>query len=168
MLSRNHRQEALCRAYIQAIAARCGLGTSFRDFDYGIDVTLHSINRRGRRLIESGFKVDIQAKSTTARNLTDTVVMYDLDAKAYDDLRDPEVGCPRILAVPLLPDEESSWTEHTEEGLLIRHAAYWMSLRGAGAVDNRKTVRVAIPRANLLTPDALSAIMNRVRRREPL
>ena len=40
MLIRTHRQESLSRAYIQAIASRCGLNCSFREFDYGIDVTV--------------------------------------------------------------------------------------------------------------------------------
>jgi hypothetical protein len=168
VLTRNHRQELLCRAWILAVAARCGLGFTFRDFDYGIDVTLHSITSRGRRWMESGFKLDIQAKSTSTRNVTDTKVLYDLDVIAYDDLRDPEVGCPRILVVLLLPDNEEEWTDHSEERLLIRHAAYWISLRGAAASGNRKTVRVPIPRSNLFTPSALNEIMDRIRRREPL
>ena len=61
MLIRTHRQKAVSRAYIHAIAARCGLGCSFRDFDYGIDMTLNEIRRRGTRHYESGFKLDIQS-----------------------------------------------------------------------------------------------------------
>jgi hypothetical protein len=43
MLIKSHRPESLSRAYIQAIAGRCGMNCSLRDFDYGIDVTLHEI-----------------------------------------------------------------------------------------------------------------------------
>jgi hypothetical protein len=65
VLIQTHRQEAVSRAYIHAIAARCGLGCSFRDFDYGIDLSVHAIRRVGHRYVESGFNLDIQAKSTT-------------------------------------------------------------------------------------------------------
>jgi hypothetical protein len=167
-LTRNHRQEVASRAYVQAIAGRCGLASSFRDFDYGIDLTLHDIRRRGRRYIESGFKLDIQAKSTTVTNLTATQVYYDLEVKAYDDLREPEVGCPRILVLLVLPEEEVEWIEQTEDHLALRHCAYWLSLRGQGPTANQRSVRVAIPRANVFSAAVLQTLMDKVRRREPL
>lgn len=168
MLTRNHRQEVMSRAYVQAIAGRCGLTCSLRDFDYGIDLTLHDIRRRGNRRIESGFKLDIQAKSTTTPSRTATEVVYDLDVKNYEDLRDPNVGCPRILVLLVLPEDETQWTDQTEDHLLLRHAAYWLSLRGLAPTTNQKTVRVLLPRANLFTVPALETLMAKVRRREPL
>jgi hypothetical protein len=168
VLTRNHRQEVMSRAYVQAIAGRCGLACSLRDFDYGIDLTLHDIRRRGHRHMESGFKLDIQAKSTTTRNLTDTDVVYDLDVKNYDDLRDPQVGCPRVLVLLVLPEDEDQWTEQTEGHLLLRHAAYWLSLKGQGPTRNQKTVRVLLARANLFSVQTLEMLMDKVRRREPL
>lgn len=71
MLTRTHRQEAVSRAYIHAIAARAGLGCSFRDFDYGIDLSVHAIRYKNRRYVESGFNLDIQAKSTTTAVIMD-------------------------------------------------------------------------------------------------
>lgn len=168
MLTRNHRQEVRSRVYVQAIAGRCGLMGSLRDFDYGIDVTLHDIRRRGHRHMESGFKLDIQAKSTTTRNLTPTDVVYDLEVKNYDDLRDPQVGCPRMLVLLVLPEDETQWTEQTQEHLLLRHAAYWLSLKGRSPTRNRKTVRVLLPRVNLFSVQALETLMGKVRRGESL
>jgi hypothetical protein len=168
VLMRNHRQEVMSRAYVQAIAGRCGLTCSLRDFDYGIDVTFHDIRRRGSRHLESGFKLDVQAKSTTTRNMTDTHVVYDLDVKNYEDLRDPEVGCPRLLVLLVLPEDEAEWTEQTEDRLLLRHAAYWLSLKGWEPTTNQKSVRVLLPRTNLFSVQALETLMDKVRRREPL
>jgi hypothetical protein len=168
VLTRNHRQEVLSRAYVQAVAGRCGLSCSFREFDYGIDLTVHEIRRRGRRYYESGFKLDVQAKSTTVGNRGDTHVHCDLPVANYDDLRDREVGCPRILVLLALPEDEDAWTSETEDHLLLRHAAYWLSLKGYPPVANQKTVRVPIPRGQLLSVPALRDLMNRVRRREPL
>lgn len=168
MLTRNHRQEVMSRAYVQAIAGRCGLTCSLRDFDYGIDVTLHDIRRRGHRHLESGFKLDIQTKSTTTRNLTAADVVYDLEVKSYDDLRDPQVGCPRILVLLVLPEDEALWTEQTEDHLLLRHAAYWLSLKGQGSTKNQKSMRVLLPRANLFSIQVLDSLMSKIRRGEAL
>ena len=161
MLTKNHRQEALSRAYIQAIAARAGMSCSSRAVDYGIDVTVHEISRRGRRYGETGFRIDFQAKSTDAAAMTATDVLYDLDVKNYDDLRIAPPGGPRLLVVLVLPDDEAQWTDQTEEYLLLRRGAYWVSLMGHQPVSNVRTVRLALPRANLFTIEALRELMRR-------
>src|SRR5947209_15670929 len=97
MFTRMHQQEGLSRAYIQAVASRCGLSCSFRDFDYGIDVTLNHIKLRQGRRVESGYRLDVQAKSTTRAALDEEHVAYDMEVKTYEDLRDPEVESLRIL-----------------------------------------------------------------------
>jgi hypothetical protein len=128
VLIRSHRQEALSRAYIHAIAARCGLGCSFHEFDYGIDLTIHEIERVGTRYRESGFALDVQAKSTTSALATPDRVRYDMEVRAYDDLRQVNAGTPRILVLLVLPEDEGTWTEQQEDYLLE-------SLRNNGMVD---------------------------------
>jgi hypothetical protein len=166
VLIRSHRQEALSRAYIQALAGVCGLSCSFRDFDYGIDLTLHSVQYKGRRYSETGFKLDVQAKSDRRATLTAESVLHDLEVKAYEDLRDPAAGCPRILVLLVLPPEEADWTEQTEQHLLLRGCAYWLSLKGMRRTSNRRTVRVALPRANVFSAPALLALMDKIKRGE--
>src|SRR5262249_38984840 len=99
--------------------------------------------------------LDIQAKSTTAATLTTSHVLYDMEVKTYNDLRDPEVGCPRILVLLVLPQDESIWIEQTEDHLLVRHCAYWLSLKGMAPTTNAATIRVPIPRTNVLSVDTL-------------
>jgi hypothetical protein len=166
VLIRTHRQESLSRAYIQAIASRCGLNCSFRDFAYGIDVTVHLIQRRDNRYVESGFNLDIQAKSSFAATVADKQVVYDMEVKTYDDLRDPDVGTPRILVLLVQPENETDWIEMTEEELMIRRCAYWLSLKGQGPTMNSSTIRVSIPRANRFSVEALQGIMERLRNGE--
>ena len=166
MLIRSHRQEALSRAYIQAIAVRCGLSCSFRAFDYGIDVTVHLIQQRRNRYFETGFNLDIQAKSPFRATVTDENVLYDVEVKSYNDLRDPEVGTPRILVLLVQPEAETTWTEMTEEQLMLRRCAYWLSLRGQPLTKNANTIRVSIPRANWFSVEALQGIMERLRNGE--
>jgi len=163
VLTRNHRQEALCRAYIQAIAARCGIGWSTPHPDYGIDLTLNDIEVRGHFRAESGYKLDVQAKSASRANLTETHLRFDLDLKAYETLRQPLPGCPRVLVVLVLPHDEDQWTTQLEEELILRYCAYWTSLRGQGPTKNRRSVRLVLPRTNVFSIGALQAIMNRIK-----
>ncbi|MGE0598666.1 MAG: DUF4365 domain-containing protein [Dehalococcoidia bacterium] len=80
----------------------------------------------------------------------------------YDDLRDPGLTSPKILVLLRVPELCSDWFVHGEPEVVMRHSAYWLSLRGAPAVSNRHTVSVRVPRANALTPQTLSSMMNRV------
>jgi len=169
VLPRNQRQEALSRAYVRAVAARSGLLCDFpREYDYGIDLSLHHIGRRGSRVSESGFRLDLQLKSTTSAQVTTNQVLYDLEVKAYDDLRDPAVSGYRILVVMLLPPDESLWTSQTEDQLVIRHCAYWLSLRGLPPTTNQRTTRVAIPRGNVFSVEGVTVLMDRIRNGEEL
>jgi len=168
MLTRSHRQEALSRAYIHAIAGSCGLSCSFRDFDYGIDMTLHEIKQRDAQYFETGFRIDIQAKSCAAPLAADGPIVYDLGVWSYEILRESPATLPRLLVLLILPSDELDWTAHSEDGLLLRKCAYWMSLRGMPETSNVATVRLTIPRANVFSAPALRELMNKVRAGEPL
>jgi hypothetical protein len=163
LLTQPHRQEALSRAYVQAIAAACGMGYSLPNPDYGIDLTLEDIVVREQRRVPSGWKLDVQAKSTTLAAVAGANVKYDLGVRAYDDLRDPEAPCPRILVVLVLPEDESAWLAQSEAELILRRCAYWYALRGRGRTTRRRTVRLSIPRANVFSVEALRGIMGRLK-----
>jgi hypothetical protein len=168
VLTQAHRQEALSRAYIAVIAARCGFNCSYRAFDYGVDTAIHEIREREGRYSETGITLDVQAKSTIGVIVTTTHIQYDLDVLAYNDLRNPPLGNPRILVLLVLPDEEDNWTDQSEDRLEIRHCAYWMSLTRMPATKNKRTIRISIPRANIFSVAALAGLMERVRNGEVL
>jgi hypothetical protein len=168
LLTRNHRQEALCRAYVLAIAARCGMSASVSNPDYGIDLTLNDIAVSGDHRAESGYKIDIQAKSATHASLSRDHVRYDLDVRSYETLRQPNVGCPRILVVLVLPEKEKDWSVQTEDQLIVRRCAYWLSLRGWPGTANRRSIRLAIPRANVFSIEALQRLVARIKTGEDL
>jgi hypothetical protein len=109
VLTRQHRQESLSRAYVQAVAALGGLSVTWKTTDYGVDLSLNEIRRRGRRYVEAGAQLDIQLKSTTAASVLATHVHYDLEVKSYDDLRDAAARIPRILVVVFLERTSSRW-----------------------------------------------------------
>jgi len=43
--------------------------------------------------------------------------------------------------------------------VLRKCAAYWMSLRGAPETTNTSSIRVDVPRANLLTTESLTRLL---------
>lgn len=163
MLLQNHRQEALSRAYVQAVAAWAGMTFSLPSNDYGIDLTLNEIEARGDRWGESGHKVDVQAKSTTKAQPQTAGIKYNMEVHAYEDLRVLQAGCPRILVLLVLPEDERAWCQQTEDNLILRHCAYWLSLRGLPRTTNRKTVQVTIPRSQVFSAEALIEMMKRIK-----
>jgi hypothetical protein len=159
VLTQQHRQECLSKAFIQAVAGRAGLNCLFPQLDFGIDVTLTDIQIRNGRRVESGFKLDIQAKSSINAKVHRDAITYKLEMKTYDDLRDPNVGAPRILVLLVLPKVEEQQVHVSHDNLIVRHSAYWFSLKGMPTLPNEESVSVRIPRANLFTDDTLNRIM---------
>ena len=150
MLTQQHRQEALSRAYIQAVTGKVGMSCSFANFDYGIDATINDIMELNGRYFESGFRLDIQAKSSINAKVENDFVIYALEVKAYETLRvDSQV--PRILVLLALPTQQSEWVDQDEERLIVRRCAYWISLKGHGPITNQARITIRIPRGNLFT-----------------
>ena len=110
-----------------------------------------------------GAFLDVQLNSTACAAVRDDVVAYDLEVRAYDILRQENANRPRILVVLVLPEDENEWLSQTEDVLMPRRCAYWMSLRGAGPPTAQTTVRNTIPRADVFSVRSLQAPMHRAR-----
>jgi len=165
VLTPQHRQEGLCRAYVQAIAALSGYSSSTPSPDYGIDLTLHEIAVIGNRRIESGLRLDIQAKATTQARIIGGDLGYDLSVRDYDSLRLAAAATRRILVVLVLPKAHKDWLQQTVKELTLRECAYWVSLRNWPTTRNRRSIRVLAPSANVFSVKALQEIFERVRTR---
>jgi hypothetical protein len=87
-----------------------------------------------------------------------------LPVKNYNELRPSNVQVPRILVVVKVPgDEVSEWMECGKSAFEMRDTAYWLSLRDLPETANSVSVTVPIPSNNLFSPDALSAIFERLK-----
>jgi len=153
-------------AYVQAVASVAGyfVQISERGFDKdGIDATLM---RRGKLGVTASPRLDLQVKSHHGRATGDPWP-YDLDVKAYDDLRKEGYQVPRILVVVLVPDGPGKWLSHSEDELVLRRCGYWLDLHGAAATTNTSKIRVQIPRSQVFDVGALDALMARIRRGAP-
>lgn len=164
----SHRQEDFSRAYVQAIVAQAGMIVGTAAQDYGIDLSIKLLARRANRVMDSGYRLDVQLKSTSSFSADNEHVLYDLEVRNYDDLRITVTATPRILVVLLVPEAVTEWTEQTEQQLSLRRCAYWLSLRGWPATANTSTVRLRIPRTQMFSVSALHKLAEQVQNQEPL
>lgn len=68
----------------------------------------------------------------------------------------------------VLPECEAEWTALTENALILRRCAYWISLKGEASTENMNSVRIRIPRTNIFSVEALSGLMRQARIGEDL
>ncbi len=111
-------------------------------------------------------KIDVQLKSWARQPLRadETSVLFRLNRKNYDELRHP-AQVPRLLVVLLLPREPEQWVEQDDERMISRYAAYFVSLAGKDDAPQKGKVPVELPRANLLSVNALRRLMEQASRR---
>ena len=173
MITTQHVEEDLSRAYVQAIAARARLNLSVhiddRSHDYGIDGTFHQVQYVRNRRKESGFKLDFQLKACKNAQVSDGMIKYDLESETYNNLidRDKNGGTPVILLLLVLPDREEDWLEFTEDELILRKCCYWKRISG-NHTKNSTSIRIEIPSKNRLTPEILTALIEKVAKGEEL
>jgi hypothetical protein len=163
---RNFHQEAFSRAYIHAVAAAAGFKYSdgpLPDDDH-VDVTVTS---RGPMGLVRSPKLDIQVKCKLGSPEGDPI-SYALNVDDYEGLRHLDYGSPRILVVVFVPHEIALWTDHAEDGLMLRYCGYWVSLRGCPESGNRTSVTIHLPRKNTFGVAGLTELMTRIGHKESL
>lgn len=166
MITLQHTEECISLAYVHALTGKAGVSLSaHRIHDYGIDGTFRSVKIVGTRRVESGFGVDFQMKATTNWEHREGNVVYDLEAKTYNDLVQREAeATPCILILLCLPPDQDDWVDTNEARTVLKHCCYWVSLQGT-ATGNTSTKRISIPRANTLTSAVISQILDAERNR---
>jgi len=159
------QREELSKAYVHAVAARCGVKVGSWSQDAGcIDVSI-----AGSGVLGAGAWSDPQ---------------IDLQLKASDDprhiLRDGRIACslrhahheqliaPRsiakMLVVLILPRDSEQWLTHTPESLILRRCAWWKRMTGEAPVlpSAEGFVTVHLPPTQQFSPQALREIMQRI------
>jgi hypothetical protein len=168
VLEPNDIMEELSLAYVRAVASRAGFAVEEvrRDRD-SIDVHVCARGRLEGGLLESPV-LGVQLKSTARDLSTDDVeIPYDLKVRNYNDLTRTTL-IPRILVVLLLPQDPTLWLTWTEEALILRRSAYWLSLDGRPATPNKETARVHLHRSQVFDITSVRAILGRIAREESL
>jgi hypothetical protein len=165
VLTDQHIAEALSRAYVRAIAGRAGLNLAIREYDYGVDGSFDEVVVRQHRRVESGFSLSFQLKASTQWQLDSSYVIYDLEAKTYNDLilrRSMRAAIPCVLILLALPTDSTQWLVCEEAELRLKGTCYWEYLSGSLS-ENRQSVRIRIARQQRLNPESLLALMENVK-----
>jgi hypothetical protein len=159
ILTVQHQKEALPFIYVKALAARARYATSA--MGYGLDSVDLRIHAGGNHRPS----VDLQLKAATTLEVgTDGRIRYRLPIKNYNDLR-IKTMIPRLLVVLDLPKDESQWMTVTDEELVLKRRAYWLSLQlGFNEVGDQATVTVSLPDAQRLNVESLRHLMEQARR----
>ena len=173
MITREHAQEQLSRAYITAVAAHARYNVKFNaGFDYGVDGTIEAVTEfadvRGvRSLIEEGSLLRFQLKATIGCRGDAAYVRYDCDARAYNRMvrQNQAVGVRTILLVYCMPSDETQWLSVTDDTLMLRRACYWY-YPASVQTNQRRSQVISIPRSQLFTAAALSDIMDRIQAKQ--
>jgi len=88
MITTANRKELLSRAYVEAVAACCGMSLCSPYPDYGVDIVLHKVavlrtaaNGR-KKYTQTGYPLEVQLKSTVTARVDENQVTFDLDSIA--------------------------------------------------------------------------------------
>jgi Domain of unknown function (DUF4365) len=165
VLTDQHIAESLSRAYVRAVAGRAGLNLAIREYDYGVDGSFDEVVVRQNRRVESGFSLSFQLKASTQWQIDSAQVVYDLEAKTYNDLilrGSMRAATPCILILLALPADAEQWLICEESELRLQGTCYWEYLSGSLS-ENRASVRIRIPRSQRLTPESLLTLIGNVK-----
>lgn len=170
-LSSENIESELSYAYLHAVAARAGVGckvSSRHDDNAGVDAELTGWGPfpNGGYRQEVDIKVQLKATVKSPTIVGDSLSYSLAGINRYNDLRTDTVSTPRILVVLFLPSDDKEWLKHTEDALLLRNCAYWVSLRGAAPSNNATAQTVYFPKTQKFDPGGLTGILTRVSKNE--
>lgn len=163
LLTENNIKSELSYAYLHAVASRAGIGcevTGRHGDAAGVDATVRARERFGPNSKYTDFTAEVQLKATSDEPAqVDDMYSFWLALDHYNKLRTVEVAAPRILVVMFLPKDPLEWLQHSEDALIAKRCAYWVSLRGAPASDNKSGQTIYLPKRNVFSVDALRSLM---------
>jgi len=164
----NEQKQQLSMAYIHAVAARAGFACEYPRIDNdSVDLGICAQGRVHDRAVVRSPRIEVQVKATADDKLANGHLAFPLPIKNYNDLR-KKTMVPRLLVVLQLPDNPDEWLNVTEEQMISRRCAYYRSLLDEPSTENRETITVHLPRENVLTVSAITGLMERISRGEPL
>ena len=172
MLSTQNIESELSYAYLHAVASRAGIICEYsgrHTDEAGVDAVLRVKGKLAEESVLTHFTTDVQLKATMREAVEQNGrFSYNLRMKNYNDLRSESTIAPQLLVVLFLPDDAALWLSHSDEGLISRKCAYWLSLRGAPDSNNDSLQSVYIPKTNLLSVESLTELMARFSQRETI
>jgi hypothetical protein len=132
-----HTQESLCLAHIYALAGMAGANYIIRSiYDYGVNGQFVPVTSRNGRRVSTGHPLDFQAKSSINWQLSEGNVIYDLEAKTYDDIVTRDVSERTLLLILLcLPRSPEEWCPAPIEWSMQNVSAVWQLAADLSRLD---------------------------------
>ncbi|XOF33787.1 MAG: DUF4365 domain-containing protein [Candidatus Electrothrix sp. YB6] len=160
-------EESISVSWVGAIVSRAGATFDIVSQDYGVDLTVRRVDSIGGKRMDMGGIFDCQLKATINWGKDDNSVIYDLDADTYNKLlyRKNNSSIPCFLVVMCLPKDKKEWICVSEESLTIKNSCYYFSVNGE-PTKNQATIRVKIPRKQLLTPSKIKDLIIKIKKGE--
>jgi hypothetical protein len=120
--------------------------------------------------IHTNFPIEVQLKATSKLPALEArrYSFWMDDIECYNELRERSAPMPKLLVVFFMPENPDQWLEHSEEALIARRCAYWVSLWDAPVSTNKSGQTVYLPQANVLSVPALREVARRLSREEEL
>jgi hypothetical protein len=159
------RAQALNRAYVRAVAAKAGAVVLGPEDDFGTDLAFAKVTRRksGRLTVAKSIIVPFQLKASKKWEFRGDTVIYDLEAKNYNDMVDE--SSMEVLILMCLPSTFDEWLYQDEECLRLHRCCYYWQPTNHVEKPNKDTVRIVIPRSQIFTPDVLILLLDQAQAR---
>jgi uncharacterized protein DUF4365 len=161
-----HTEESLCVSHIYALAGMAGLNYAIKYvLDYGVDGQFSFVKIRDGRRVNSGFPLDFQAKATVNWEQRNGRIVYDLEAKTYNDIVSRTAAETTLVLILLcLPKDPTDWHIVLDRATVLQHSCYWYSFTGE-ATNNTARKRIFVPVENRLTPSTLNDLLEKEKAR---
>lgn len=157
----NVHQGYFAEGFVASLAAAAGLDVQFPRLGARIDF---GIFKPGPNGTSGSRQITIQVKSwSTGAVSNDGYFHFPLEVPAFNYLAGSDHDVRHYLVLCLVPPAVANYAHAQHDRLRLSHAAYWLSLRDEApdlALNNDSTRTVLVPRANLLTPATLRALVD--------
>lgn len=162
------KKEDISISYISAVCAYAGIDYEIirHDEDSTDAMIKKTVSMENGRKFVAELRVQLKSTSSSSQ-YTDKgeYLIYKLKVKNYNDLC-MEGTSESILALLVLPEDESEWLAWTQEELMIKGCMYWASFTSQEPSENSAAVSVHIDKKNVINSTTLNIIMDRVAREE--
>ncbi|MEC3974101.1 DUF4365 domain-containing protein [Amycolatopsis sp. H20-H5] len=166
MLDVLNHQGRFATAYVRALAAAAGLLVYGYDLENdGIDLGLR-LPGKGGGVASPGVEVQVRTWSRVSATPRGAEWHFaGLDEVNFNRLAGADFTVPRFLVMVRTPPESGGYVTFETEGMLLRHLAYYHSLRDEPLIETpdprrRRTLRV--PTSNVLTAQSLLNLIHPV------
>jgi hypothetical protein len=159
--------EQLQLGYVAAIASTAGCTMNVIDRDtFGMDVLL----TLPREPADEELSIYVQLKSTTTKKVDPSKpsFSYRFTKRVYlEKLSKPRSAVKAILVVMATDPNQAIWATGDHNALSVVNCCYWASFENVPVPAPEQPI-VSIPTANVLSAEALIAILDRVEKGEPI